>query len=361
MIYFAQMRFPKPEFKDYVEPILELEERIPDTTLLRVLILAVMLLFTGIALYRWRSRKRLQLLAAGSLLIFGFLFKACPCPVGMYQNLSAAFFRGQAAPLGMILLFILPLAVALYWGRLFCMGGCPIGALQELLHLKTVHVPLWLDRMLRQIPLLILLVFAVIAASGGNYYFCRFDPFYGIFGFSTSAALWGIALFWLITGLFISRPFCRYLCPYGVLLRFFALLSPRKVEITTGDCVRCRLCEQGCPNGAVIAPEPLKSVEDHEIGRRRLGRMLTLTPWVILLCAVAGFWLAGLVALTHSEVMLLRDLERGNASKAVEAFAASGRPLPELQQSAAKAKRLIRSGMTVSGAIFGAVLMLKLL
>ena len=136
MIYFAQMRFPKPEFKDYVEPILELEERIPDTTLLRVLILAVMLLFTGIALYRWRSRKRLQLLAAGSLLIFGFLFKACPCPVGMYQNLSAAFFRGQAAPLGMILLFILPLAVALYWGRLFCMGGCPIGALQELLHLK---------------------------------------------------------------------------------------------------------------------------------------------------------------------------------------------------------------------------------
>ena len=79
MIYFSQMRFPKPEFKDYVEPILELEERIPDTTLLRVLILAVMLLFTGIALYRWRSRKHLQLLAAGSLLIFGFLFKACPC------------------------------------------------------------------------------------------------------------------------------------------------------------------------------------------------------------------------------------------------------------------------------------------
>ncbi len=361
MIYFAQMRFPKPEFKEYLEPLLELEERIPDTTLLRVLILALMLLFTGLSLYRWRSRKRLQLLAAGSLLIFGFLFAACPCPVGMYQNLAAALFAGQAVPLGMILLFILPLAVALYWGRLFCIGGCPIGALQELLHVKTSHVPLWIDRILRHIPLLALLVFAVIAGSGGNFYFCRLDPFYGIFGFSTSGALWGIALFWLITGLFISRPFCRYLCPYGVLLRFFALLSPRKVEITTGDCVRCMLCEQGCPNGAVIAPEPLKSMEDHESGRHRMGQILTLTPWVVLLCALAGFWLAGPVALKHSEVMLTRDLERGNVTKSAEAFAASGRPLLELQQSAAKAKRFIRIGLTLSGAIFGAVLMLELL
>ncbi|NMA20687.1 MAG: 4Fe-4S binding protein [Lentisphaerae bacterium] len=361
MIYFAQMRFPKPEFKDYIEPVLELEERIPDTTLLRVLILAVMLLLTGLALYRWRSRKRLQLLAVANLLIFGFLFKACPCPVGMYQNLAAAFFQGQPVPLGLVLLFILPLAVALYWGRLFCMGGCPMGALQELLHLKTIHVPLWLDRLLRQIPLLILLVFTVIAGSGGTYYFCRIDPFYGLFSFSTSAKLWGIALFWLVIGLFISRPVCRYLCPYGVLLRFFSLLSPRKVEITTGDCVRCRLCEQGCPNGAVIEPEPLKSLEDHEVGRRRLGRLLAWTPWVILLCAVAGFWLADPVAQTHKEIVLLRDLERGNATKAVETFAASGRPLAELQQSAAKAKRIIRNGMTISGAIFGAVLMLELL
>ena len=361
MIFLAQMRFPKPEFKDYVEPVLKLEERIPDTLWLRVGILALLLLLTGLSLYRWRSRKKLQLLAACSLLIFGFLFTACPCPIGMYQNLTASLFSGQAVPLAIVVLFVLPLVVALYWGRLFCMGGCPIGALQELLHLKTIHVPLWLDRLCRQIPLLILLVFAVIAGSGGNFYFCRLDPFYAVFGFSTSAALWGIAAFWLVLGLFVSRPFCRYQCPYGVLLRFFSLFSSRKVEITTGTCVRCKLCEQGCPNGAVIAPEPLKSSENHEVGSRRLSRMIVLSPYVVLLCAVAGYWLSGVIALTNNEVMLLRDMEKGNATRAVAAFEASGRPLPDLQASAEKNRRFIRIGLTLSGAIFGAVLMLELM
>lgn len=113
MIFLAQMRFPKPEFKDYVEPVLKLEERIPDTLWLRVGILALLLLLTGLSLYHWRSRKKLQLLAACSLLIFGFLFTACPCPIGMYQNLTAALFSGQAVPLAIVVLFVLPLAVAL--------------------------------------------------------------------------------------------------------------------------------------------------------------------------------------------------------------------------------------------------------
>ena len=36
---------------------------------------------------------------------------------------------------------MLPLAVALFFGRVFCAGVCPLGAIQELMTLKPIEVP----------------------------------------------------------------------------------------------------------------------------------------------------------------------------------------------------------------------------
>lgn len=361
MIVFAQMRFPRPDFENYVEPVMDLETQVADGVYLRLAVVAALLLFTGLAAYRWRSRRILVLLSALSLLLLGFIFPACPCPVGMVQNVLAGLFSDYPLTLGVLLLFVLPLVVALYYGRLFCMGACPLGAMQELLHFKTLHVPLWLDRMGRQLALALLLIGGVTAASGGGFHLCHGDPYFIIFSFGVSWTHLAVAGAMIVLGVFVCRPYCRYMCPYGVLLRICALAAPRKIAITTGDCISCRLCEQSCPNGAIIAPEPLKGLESPEQGRRRLGWLVALTPYVIILCAWAGYSLAESMCAVHHDVKLLQDLDATRRNDAIVAFASSGRPLSDLRAHVAQVRRRMRIGLTLSGAVVGLAMMLELM
>ncbi len=49
-----------------------------------------------------------------------------------------------------------------------------------------------------------------------------------------------------ITSVFIYRPWCRFLCPFGAVSCFcsnFALT----VYVRTEDCTECKLCEKICP------------------------------------------------------------------------------------------------------------------
>ena len=217
----AQARFPAPEFDNYTLPQLQLETLVRDPIAWRVGALLVFLVVSGLCFYRWRSSKAMRLLALAGLVVFGFVFTACPCPVGMFQNLLAAFVHGQPFGYGLLLLFAIPLATALLFGRLFCAGACPLGAVQELLLWKPVQIPLHADRALRFVPVAIFLLVVVAVVAGMAFPLCSLDPYLPLFLWSCSIP----TVAFLVLGLFISRPFCRYVCPYGVLLRLFSLVS----------------------------------------------------------------------------------------------------------------------------------------
>ena len=359
----AQARFPKPEFQNYTEPLLELElePSLFDDGWLRVAILVGLLLLAGLATHRWKARRALLAISGLTLIVSGFWLRSCPCPVGLHLNLAAAFADSYALPLSLTLLVVLPLATALLFGRLFCLGGCPLGAIQELVHLKTVRVPLALDRLLRFLPVVILLLSVVVAAAAGGIRLCHLDPFFPIFAFTFAAPQIHLGLALLAIGVFVSRPFCRYLCPYGVLLRFFAACTAKKLTITHGDCINCRLCEQTCPNGAILAPEPASWPEKFALGRQRIQRLLVITPFVLAAGAWLGFALAPLVAQTNPDVALVEELDDASDSETVIAFIVSGRPETELRQAAWMAARTARFGMTAAGAAFALIIMAELI
>jgi len=150
--------------------------------------------------------------------------------------------------------FVLPLVVALFFGRAFCGGVCALGAIQELVVLKPVQVPRRLDRalgLLKYVYLGTVILFAVKPALARDFLICRFDPFVGFFRRTGAPHMLMMGGGFLVAGMFIGRPYCRYLCPYGGLLAWCTRLARRGVTITPNKELDCGLCSEACPYGAI--------------------------------------------------------------------------------------------------------------
>lgn len=205
---------------------------------------------------RRRSRSLAFALSVASLAYFGFYREGCICPIGSIQNVAVALTDpGYSIPIVVTAVFFLPLLVAVFAGRAFCGGVCPLGAIQEVVLLKPVQVPRRLDDalgLLKYVYLGAAILLAVQPAISRDFVICRFDPFVGFFRRDGFAHMMAIGSGFLVLGMFVGRPYCRYLCPYGGLLSWCSRLAPRGVTITPGRELDCGLCANACPYGAIV-------------------------------------------------------------------------------------------------------------
>jgi len=211
------------------------------------------------------SRKRTGLVAVSAfcLAYFGFYREGCICPIGATQNVAVALVDPRyAVPHYAIATFVLPLAAALLFGRVFCAGVCPLGAIQELVTLRAVTVPARLDKALgalKWVYLGVALYYAVLPAVERDFLICRFDPFVGLFRFTGAAWLLMTGGALLVAGVFVGRPYCRWLCPYGALLSAFSRYAWRSFSITPDRELDCGLCQTACPYGAIEARRAVRT------------------------------------------------------------------------------------------------------
>ncbi|HID22462.1 MAG TPA: 4Fe-4S binding protein, partial [Planctomycetaceae bacterium] len=111
-------------------------------------LVALMVLIAWIVLWR-RSRNLTVAATIFGVVYFGFYREGCVCPIGTIQNVTVALVDpNYAVPYVVIAFFFLPLAMALLFGRVFCGGACPLGAIQDLVLVRPVHFPRWLNRLL---------------------------------------------------------------------------------------------------------------------------------------------------------------------------------------------------------------------
>lgn len=305
----AESRFPPPDFQ-------ETNHQIPSTSTpaaraewFQYLDVAVLIATLGLAvwfIHKQRSRRGLFWLGIFSLAYFGFWRKGCVCAIGAPQNIILGLCDSSyAVPLTVIAFFAAPLLIALFAGRAFCAGVCPHGALQDLLLIKPLKVPAWLEHALGVLPFIFLGFGLAFAATGTGFPICRYDPIVPIFRLSGPGLLMGLAVLTLVLGMFVGRPYCRFLCPYGALLKLAALTSKWKVRVTPDVCTKCQLCANSCPFGAMRepssgTPEPKLLTPD----RRRLGWLLVLLPVLI----TGGVWLGGQLAVPVSKLNPTVDL-----------------------------------------------------
>ncbi len=304
-----------------------------------------------------RSRRGLFLLAIVSLAWFGFWRKGCICPIGAIQNVALALADSHyAIPMTAVAFFALPLVFTLLFGRTYCAAVCPLGAVQELVAVRPVKTPLWLDHALGLLAYIYLGAAVLFAATDTAFVICRYDPFVAMFRLSGDLNMLVLGGCFLALGVFVGRPYCRYLCPYGAILSLASRVARRHVQIPPEQCIQCRLCEDSCPYNAIREPTVAQSDPQRRGGRRRVALLVVLLPILIAVGGLLGSRLAEPLAQLHPTVQLAARLrmDTGAAGKlvadATEAFRASGRSVEELY---AQAGQLVRS-LGRAGAWFGA-------
>lgn len=178
--------------------------------------------------------------------LFGFLIFAPIAPY-QFQQVLLGEVRQLGIPLEAVIFFlILFIVITVLAGRVYCSSICPIGAIQELLSKAPVpKISIPYNRVVLVFHLIIGGIFAGYALFLSA---CLFKCM-GIrsFFFLDFSSEW----FWLFAiimalGLFVYRPFCRFICPYGLLLTVASYFSRFRLR-RTDACIECGKCEMICP------------------------------------------------------------------------------------------------------------------
>ena len=367
---WAEARFPKPDFTSgYQYPAIlhgvpnEMFWNVVDI----VLLIGMMSLVVWGA-YRKRSRAVIYSLSVVSVLYFGFFRSGCVCSVGSIQNVVLSLVSPDYhLPWYVLLVFLLPILFALLFGRVFCAGVCPLGALQELVNIRNFRLARSVSAALSVIPWIYLAFTILYAATRSQFLICRLDPFVGIFRLGGDIGMITFGIVLLLMSVFIGRPFCQFLCPYGALLSVFSSLSWKKLEITPRSCINCALCGMSCPVDAIRSPQNSRTGEERRKGVNRIILFAALLP----LLTMAGAFLVGgqsdALSLAHKDVWLYELLLQQQARPdmevplEVETFNALGGDIDELKAKVDEVRREYAFYAALAGALIGFVVGFKLL
>jgi len=366
----CEARFPKPDFTSgYQYP--DIEHGVPLEWLWNTVDIVLLIIMMGIvawAAYKRRSRSVILWVSVVSVAYFGFFRSGCVCSVGSIQNVVLALTDSSYhLPWYVLCIFIIPILAAILFGRVFCAGVCPLGALQELVNVKNFRLSRAVTAALSVIPWVYLAFAILYAATRSQFLICRFDPFVGIFrlGGDLGMIIFGVAL--LLLSVFVGRPFCQFFCPYGALLSVFSSFSWKKVSITSKTCINCALCDKSCPVDAIHSPQTSKTKETRSKGVRRIILFAVLLP----VFTIGGALLIGgqsdALSSAHKSVYLYELIQEQEANPEmdmpleVETFHALGGDIEALQAEVAEVRRQYAIYAYLAGALIGFVIGLKLL
>jgi ferredoxin-type protein NapH len=192
---------------------------------------------------RWRQKPGWLLLVISALL--GFLIFS-PVAPWQFQQLVLRDVQGLGAPLivGIIGLAIV-LLLTFVFGRLFCGYLCPVGTIQEIAsHAPVPRINVRQKKVFMAVRGVFFIVFLVMAFL----FSASLLAWFGIRDFFYLVLTAGTFVFMIVVLLSMTfyRPFCRCICPYGVLLSLCAWKGLFRLQ-RTDACIECKKCEKACP------------------------------------------------------------------------------------------------------------------
>lgn len=228
------------------------------------------LLFTVLAgiFVRFKQTRQLRsLFLVLSIVVLGFYRGACPCSIQSIQH-GILFILGKAVKWQTVLLFAGLVPVTYLFGRVYCGWICHIGALQEFIF-KTSSFKLFqtehaqkIMRLIRGIALLVLVAQLII--TGTNLY-KRIDPFTAIYNFQSFYLVgWILVFIIIVSSFFMYRPFCKTICPVGLVLGWISKIPGASILGIRQNCISCVKCSKGCKIKAITHDSKVSVLENQE-------------------------------------------------------------------------------------------------
>jgi polyferredoxin len=164
-----------------------------------------------------------------------------------------------------VILMTLVFILAILFGPVFCGWVCPLGSFQEWigkLGKKILGkrfgkiIPQKVDNVLKYFRYVVLVWVVYVTARSGYLMFAEIDPYNALFSFwSSEVAIPGLIVLLVTMGasLVISRPWCRYACPYGALLGLSNKVRIFGIKRNESTCISCKKCDTSCPMGIVVS------------------------------------------------------------------------------------------------------------
>ena len=230
----------------------------PSPLLISKFVLWIAVIVTATILLRRHkvtSKVRLAFIVGGVLvfgLVYGLLTRGGlnPNPVFSVRNLLMVVLVKHQLLLPIAAMLVILLLMVWVSNKSICGWGCQLGLLQDLLHrvnLPKWKPPFWLSNSVRVIAFVALV--AGLAVAGLDW-IGIIDPF-KLFQFNFTLAIGLFSAGVLIASLFIYRPWCHFLCPFGLLGWLVEQVSLFRPRINREACKECKLCVKACPTNAM--------------------------------------------------------------------------------------------------------------
>lgn len=193
---------------------------------------------------------------AGGVLVFGFGYGLLirqgmnPNPVQLLRSLFSGLILKNAVVPAIAAMLVILLATVLISNKSICGYGCQFGLLQDLLYRIPApkwKPPFWLSNSVR------ITAFAGLIGGlifGALDWIGIVDPFQ-IFQFNITLPILLLSAGILAVSVFVYRPWCQFLCPFGLVgwvVEQFSIFRPR---IARDACKGCKACVRACPTFAM--------------------------------------------------------------------------------------------------------------
>jgi ferredoxin len=191
-----------------------------------------------------------------SVIFCGFMLGKSPNPMEGAVKVFKTAVGLYPDPLVRSAAFIFFILLAIIGNKIICGWACPFGSLQELIYslpilkkIKSKKLPFAVTNFVRTLFFIVMLVilFGIIGGKKGMVVYHYVNPF-NLFNLDFDEVSISISIIvFLSVAVFVYRPFCQLICPFGFISWAFEKISFNRVKIDFKLCTNCKTCVKACP------------------------------------------------------------------------------------------------------------------
>jgi len=217
-------------------------------------------------LVRYKSTRKLRsIFLIASVVILGF-YRGGPGVISSFQN-TFLLFTGLDDNWQAAILFLGLIPITYIFGKVFCGWICYLGALQEFLYISKVKIfqTEKAQKVMRIIRIIILIAFIAQLSITQEILWNKIGPFKVAFNlFSPNIVGYILLGILLISSLFIYRPFCKTICPVGLIDGWISKIPGASILGINNSCAGCSTCNTACQINAITRENKKSKLDNQE-------------------------------------------------------------------------------------------------